>query len=135
MKKKLSVLVFLVALGLFLAPAMASACGKAHKKGENSSSKQEASSGKHETTSKTEKTDCCKGKHKGPHKSKTAQGCGNCNHSNCSCAHFSVTVALPADPTVKNQNFNSSDQKQSVFDTEDNLSSGFHSIWHPPKIS
>lgn len=127
--------VFLIALGALLAPTVVTACGKAHKKVEKSCAKDAKEDSKKETTSRTEKQDCCKGRHAASNKSKPDHGCGNCNHANCTCLHFPVTVALPAEPAVKHQTFHFSGQKQSVFDTEANLSSGFHSIWHPPKIS
>lgn len=128
-------MVVLIAAGALLAPTVGTACGKAHKKVEKSCAKGSKEDSKKETTSRTEKLDCCKGRHTTSTNSKpNDHGCGNCNHANCSCLHFPVTVALPAEPAVKPQAFHFSGQKQRVFNTDANLSSGFHSIWHPPQI-
>lgn len=115
-----------------LIPTVTYACGKNHKKTEKSCSKKES-------TSKTEKADkkslCKENPCKGEHSTKD-QGCGStCNHSNCKCVHFTVTIALAEENLLKDTIINFSARKHSVINTENNLSEGFHSIWQPPKIS
>lgn len=115
-----------------LIPAETYACGKTHKKTEKSCAKKEATSKMEKASNKKLcKEDPCKGEH-----STKDQGCGsNCNHSNCKCVHFTVTVALMQENLLKDSRINFSVEKQKPINTGNNLSAGFHNIWQPPKIS
>jgi hypothetical protein len=132
MIKTLSITLLLITFAVILIPAVSYACGKNHKKTEKSCAKKESNS-------KTEKADkkslCNEDPCKGEHSTKD-RGCGsNCNHSNCKCVHFTVTIALAEENLLKDTIINFSARKHSVINTENNLSEGFHSIWQPPKIS
>lgn len=113
----------IVLFGFLLIPSNSFACGSHSEK--NSCNK--------ETSSNSEKMDCCK---KDSHsKNKNSEGCnGKCGHSNCVTAsvHFSMTFF---EIKFNNNNFAFSEKKQNYFNSETNLSSGFHSIWLIPKIS
>lgn len=106
-------------------PTEAFACSKDNSKTEKSCCSKEKSE------TKTEKKSCCD---KDDHSEK---GCGGkCGHSNCtsaSSANFSVVTFN--DFEIKNNIYVVSDQKQSFFHNEVNISSGFHSLWLIPKIS
>lgn len=113
-----------------LIPADTHACGKNHKKIENSCAKKQSAS----KTEKAEKSLCKKEPCKGEHSTKD-QGCGsNCNHSNCKCVHFTVTFALTQENFLKETIINFAARKHNSIDAENSLSAGFHSIWQPPKI-
>lgn len=114
-----------------LTPTVSYACGKNHKKTEKSCAKKESSSKAEKTADKSLcKDNPCKNQH-----SSKDQGCGsNCNHSNCKCVHFTVTIALTEENSLERTIINFSARKYNPIVTENNLSEGFHSIWQPPKI-
>lgn len=131
MIKRLSIVLFLMTFAVMLIPVHTYACGKNHKKTEKSCAKKESAS----KAEKSEKTHCKKNPCKGDHSTKD-QGCGsNCNHSNCKCVHFTVTIALTQENLLKETLINFSARKHNSINAENNLSAGFHSIWQPPKIS
>jgi hypothetical protein len=116
--------ILLVLLGMFLISSNAVACGKDSEK----------SSCKKESTSKTQKDDCCDSDNHS--KSKNHNGCGGkCGHAKCGCTivtnGFTATIEL----NFKNNNFDFSTEKQKFSNTETFISSGFHSLWLIPKIS
>jgi hypothetical protein len=132
MIKRLSIVLFLILFGAMLAPTVTYACGKNHKKTEKSCSKKKANS----TTEKADKKSLCKEDPCKSEHSTSDQGCGsNCNHSNCKCVHFTVTIALAEENLLKDTIINFSGRKHSPINAENNPSEGFHSIWQPPKIS
>lgn len=109
-------------LGFFL-PTSTYACG----------TKTEKTCCKKETTSKTEKKDCCNGKHS---KDKDNSCGGKCGHSNCTSstsANFSLISTFEFD--FNNTNFNFSSEKQKFYNSKTFISSGFSSVWLIPKIS
>lgn len=118
-------IVFIIILGIFLMPSNAVACGKESTKKENSC----CSKDKPET--KPEKKSCC------DKNNQSEKNCGGkCGHSNCtsaSTAHFSLIVFNEIE--IKNNLCVVSDDKQSFFHNEVNISSGFYSLWLIPKIS
>lgn len=130
MIKRLSIVLFLMTFGVMLIPAVTYACGKSHKKTEKNCAKKESNSKTEKTHNKNLSEDPCKGEH-----STKDQGCGsNCNHSNCKCLHFTVTIALTGESLLRDKIINFSVRKHNLIHTENNLSKGFHSIWQPPKI-
>lgn len=129
MIKSLFILLFLFTLGLLIIPGVTYACGKGSKKPNHQKTEksitQEPVAKKHSCQQDPCKTDHSK-----------QEGCGsNCNHPNCTCLHFSITIALPLENALDTKSFNFPDQKKRITDTQINLSSGFHSIWQPPRIS
>ena len=120
MKKRLHIIIIILTLGFFL-PTASYACG----------TKTEKACCKKETSSKTEKKDCCNGKHS---KDKDNSCGGKCGHSNCttSSVHFSII-------SVNNIQFNNkiiafSSEKPNFYHSKTFISSGFTSIWLIPKI-
>jgi hypothetical protein len=94
----------IVLFGFLLMPSKTFACG-------NSSGK---NSCKKEVSSKTDKGNCCKGDDNS--KDKKPSGCGGkCGHSNCTTSTFST-------------------EKPRFYHSETFISSGFTSVWLPPKI-
>lgn len=134
MTKKFHISLLIVTLGFFLMPTLTFACGTNAEK-----SCRGVSSGKKRPSAKTQKKDCCKkGTCTAHHhsKGKNHDGCdGNCNDSSCHCSptHFSVT--LPSSVEMKPKYFHFFTEKQTFYDKETYLSSGFCSVWLPPKIS
>jgi hypothetical protein len=106
-----------------LSPTLSYACG----------TKTEKSCCKKETTSKTEKKDCCNGRKS---KDKDNSCGGKCGHSNCTCStsiNFSLISTFEID--FNSINFDFSSEKQNFHNTKTFISSGFSSVWLIPKIS
>jgi hypothetical protein len=115
-------LIVLVIFGFLLMPTVTFACGSHSEK--NSCNKNSAN---------TEKMDCCKNDNHS--KNKNNEGCnGKCGHSNCVTTSTQFSVVF-FEIQFNNSNFAFSDKKSNYFNSEDNLSSGFSSLWLIPKIS
>lgn len=113
----------IVLFGFLLMPSNTFACG-------NDSSKHSC---KKEVSSKTDKDDCCRGDNHS--KNEKGGGCnGKCGHSNCVTISIQFSVVF-FEIQFKNNNFDFSEKKSNYFNSEDNLSSGFSSLWLIPKIS
>jgi hypothetical protein len=113
----------IVLFGFLLMPSNTFACG----------SHSEKSSCNKETSAKTEKMDCCKNDNHS--KNKKGEGCsGKCGHSNCVTTSIQLNLVF-FEIQFKNNNFAFSEKKSNYFNSEDNLSSGFSSLWLIPKIS
>lgn len=108
-------------LGFFL-PTSVYACG----------TETEKSCCKGEASSKTEKKDCCNGKHSKDNNN----GCsGKCGHSNCTTStSINLSIISLNEILFKNNNFDFSTEKQKFYHSETLISSGFYSIWTPPNI-
>lgn len=116
-------LILFVLLGFLLLPTVNFACG-------NNSGKDSC---KNNSSAKTEKMDCCK--NDSVSKNKKHDGCnGKCGHSNCVATSFQFTLTL-LEIHFKNNNFAFSEEKQNYFNSNNNPSSGFNSLWLIPKIS
>jgi hypothetical protein len=123
MTRQISILL-IVMLGFFLTPTLTYACGTSAKKTEKSCCEKGAS--------KADKKDCCKQDHS--QKDKNDDGCGGqCGNSSCHCPTLNIAIALPFVSELKHNVFIA--QKRSIPYTETYFSSGFLSIWLPPKIS
>lgn len=123
MKKRLHIIIIILTLGFFLSPTLSYACG----------TKTEKSCSKKETTSKTEKKDCCNGKHS---KDKDNSCGGKCGHSNCTSStsvNFSIISFYEIE--FKNNSFDFSSEKSKFYNLKTFISSGFYSIWLIPKIA
>lgn len=122
MKKRLHIIIIILTLGFFLSPTLSYACGN----------KTEKSCRKTETTSKTEKKDCCNDNHS---KNNDNSCGGKCGHRNCTTS-TSVNFSIVSfnDFKFNNNNFDFSLEKQNFYYSKTNISSGFTSIWLIPKI-
>ncbi|HFG0566974.1 hypothetical protein [Flavobacterium psychrophilum] len=122
MKKRLHIIIIILTLGFFLSPTLSYACG----------TKTEKSCCKKETTSKTEKKDCCKGKHS---KDEDKSCGGKCGHSNCTSS-TSINFSLISfyEIEFKNNSFDFSAEKPKFHHSKTFISSGFTTVWLPPKI-
>ena len=110
-------------LGFFLTPTLTYACGKSAEKTEKPCCKKE--------TSQTEKKDCCKNH---SDNDKNNDGCGGkCKNPFCHCPTAPLTIAVHFVTETKNHNILL--EKLSIAYTQSYVSSGFRSIWLPPKIS
>lgn len=121
MKKRLHILIIILTIGFFLLPTLNYACG----------TKPEKSCCKKERTSKTEKKDCCQGKHS---KDKDNSCGGKCGHSNCTTSTVNFSLISFYEIEFKNINFDFSCKKSKFYHSETLISSGFTSVWLPPKI-
>ncbi len=122
--KKFHILL-IVLFGFLLMPSAVSACGNHSEK---------SSCCNKETTSKTDKDDCCK--NDSHSKNKNHDGCGGkCGHSKCGCSFTTTAFSSTFEVNIKNNVFDFSYQKQKFYNSETNLSSGFHFLWLIPKIS
>lgn len=121
--KKFHKLILIVTLGFFLIPAVSMACDM----------KSEKSCCKKEISSKDNSKDCCK-KSKDSKKNEQDNGCnGKCGHNNCTTSSMQFNLAF-FDIKFNNNNFDFSKKVQNYIHSEDNLSSGFSSLWLIPKI-
>lgn len=120
--KKIHLLV-LVVFGFLLMPTVTFACG----------GQSEKKSCTEKTSTNMEKMDCCKNNNHS--KDKSNNGCnGKCGHSNCVTTSLQFSAVI-FDIKFKNHNFDFSEIKQNYFNSNNNLSSGFYSLWLIPKIS
>ena len=107
-------------LGLFL-PTSIYACG----------TKTEKSCSKKETAKNTEKNDCCNGKHS---KDKDNSCGGKCGHSNCTTTTLNFSIISLTEIEFKNNSFDFYEKKSKFYHSKTFISSGFTSVWLPPKI-
>jgi hypothetical protein len=122
-KKRLHILIIILTLGLFLSPTLSYAC----------ETKTEKSCCKKETTSKTEKKDCCNGRNS---KDKDNSCGGKCGHSNCtSSASINFILISTFEIDFNSTNFDFSSEKQKFYNSKTFISSGFSSVWLIPKLS
>lgn len=122
MKKLLHIISIILLLGFFL-PTSSYACG----------TKTEKSCCKKEKAEKTEKKDCCNGKHS---KEKDNSCGGKCGHSNCtSSSSVNFSIISSYEINFKNISFDFSIEKSKFYNSKTFISSGFYSIWLIPKIS
>ena len=86
-------------------------------------------------SSDNKKMDCCKNSNNSKNKNEDHNGgCnGKCGHSNCTTSTVQSSLAF-FEIKFKNDNYDFSEKEQNYFNSETNLSSGFHSIWLIPKI-
>lgn len=126
MSKKIYILFFFLAIGLFLAPSSAYACGNNTEK----------TSCKKETTSKETKDSCQKDCCKNNYDSKRDQhDCnGKCDHSGCTTSGLQFSLIAINEIEFNMNLFNFSLDKSISYHKTTSLSDGFTSIWLPPKI-
>lgn len=122
MISKTHILLFIFLLGFFFTPTQVEACSmKSEKK-------------KYTTEKAHSKTvdNCCNSNAN----QKGKKNCGDkCSHSNCRCVTV-ISVLTPEkwdDGTLNCFNF--SNKEESFYIQTADLSSGFYTIWSPPKIS
>ena len=113
-------LVMLLGLGFFLMPVFSYACAKKSTK----SAKTSCSKGQNK---KSEQKECCK--------TKTCKKDKNCEHNSCSCSTSSWSFSLPAPSDLETKNHFAQTKKQKFDFDRAYYSSGFLTIWLPPKIS
>ena len=119
---KFHIAVLTLLLGFFLNPMQVVACGNKAEKIEKSCCK----------SNKKEKSKSCCCKDKSGKKDK--KGCGGKCGGSCHCAASYHSFAFPFYFAIKIKNFPII-SKQKLFSKNDNyFSSGFYSIWLPPKI-
>jgi hypothetical protein len=121
MKKRLHIIIIMLSLGFFLSPSLGYACGI----------KTEKSCCKREIAKKTEKKDCCKNKQS---KEQDNSCGGKCGHSNCTTSTVNFSVISFFEIEFNNNNYNFSTEKPKFHHSETYISSGFTSVWLPPKI-
>ncbi len=83
-----------------------------------------------EITLKNEKKSCCN------EKEKSKKECsGKCGHSNCTTSTAQVSLIAFNEIEFKANLFDFADKKPKNYHNETNISSGFYSVWSPPKIN
>ena len=119
--------VILLCLGFFLMPSISYACAKKTTKTEQKScSKDQSAKAEHKSSCKDKSCKKCKDGH----------DCdGNCKHSSCGCSTSSSSVSLPIPVDLKTAAPFAETKKQKFGFKEAYYSSGYSSIWQPPKIS
>ncbi len=120
MKKRFHILLIILTIGFFMLPTSSYACG----------TKSEKSCCKKETSSKTEKKECCKN-----HSKDKENGCGGkCGNPTCTNSTVNFSIVIFNDFKFNNNNFDFSSEKQNFYYSKTNISTGFYSIWLIPKI-
>jgi hypothetical protein len=110
-------------LGFFLMPSSTYAC----------ETKTEKPCCKKEISSKTEKKDCCE---KNKQSNDNQKGCsGKCGHSNCTTSTVNFSLISSSEIEFKSPYFVFNTEKQKFYHNETDISSGFCSVWSPPKIN
>lgn len=124
MKKQVYILL-LILFGFFTTPTASYACSSSSTNSEKTCCSKK--------NSKTIKKDCCKNKHS--KNQKDSKDCsGSCGNSSCSCPSISFGILFPFSEQVQNPVLIVS-KKQSFHYTNLYFSSGFCTIWLPPKIN
>lgn len=119
--------VILLCLGFFLMPSISYACTKKTAKTEQKSCSKEKSEKSHHKGSCKDKS--CK-------KCKDGHNCdGNCKHGSCGCSTSSSSVSLLIPIHLKVTTPFAKTKKQKFGFKQAYYSSGYSSIWQPPKIS
>ena len=120
MMKKIHLIV-LVVFGIFLMPTVSFACGSHFEKYSCSKS----------SSTNTEKMDCCKNDNHS--KNKKHDGCnGKCGFTSCITTSLQFNL-IHFNIEFRNNNFVFSEKQQNYFNSNINISSGFHSLWLIPK--
>jgi len=121
MKKQLHIFILFLTLGFFLLPAMTYACG----------TKSEKECCKKEASSKSEKKECNQDNHSKDNNNTCG---GKCGHSNCTTSSVNFSILSFFEMDLKDNNFDFSLEKSKFHDSKTFISSGFTSVWLPPKI-
>lgn len=116
------ILLFLF-FGIFWNPLNSYACG------ENATKPKK----EHPQKEKDEKKNCCKKKHSSEH-SENEDCKSKCNTS-CNCPAYCFNASIPSFYEIKVERAYLPLQKYHFIFREACLSTGFHSIWLPPKIN
>lgn len=116
----------MVTIGFFLIPSLTFSCEMKSKK----------SCCNKEMSSSNKKMECCKKMNHSKSQDKDHDGAcnGKCGHSNCVTTSTQFSAAF-FEIKFNNNNFDFSKKESNFFNSETNLSSGFHSLWLIPKIS
>ncbi|MDT3401943.1 hypothetical protein [Mucilaginibacter terrae] len=117
------VLLLIMSLGFFLMPGKTYACVSAKAQKERSACK------KMQTDKHDAKHDCCKGKKQ--HKKACDGKCKSCVCNNVPATHFSMLASVNSNA----QHAFAETQKTTFGYKAAHYSSGYISIWLPPKIS
>ena len=126
LRKHISIFV-LLCIGFLILPSKTYACNK-------KTAKTEIRSYSNDHSSKTEKKDCCKTK--SCKRDSEHNDCnGKCKHSSCRCSTSSSSLTLPIPIDLKTTNHFATTKKQKFGFKQAYYSSGYSSIWQPPKIS
>ncbi len=133
MKNIFHIAFLIFVFGVLFMPPQVLAC-------ENRSGNSEMACCKKNKVSDIHKKDCCAKKHgvkkhgaQNP-KNNSKKDCDGCDQNSCSCAPSSLSFTLPTLFYLENKTFNSSKVTEKSSYTETYVSSGFLSIWLPPKL-
>lgn len=119
MKKRLHIYIIILTIGFFLLPNLNYACG----------TKVEKECCKKEVSTKDIEKECCK------NSESSNKSCeGKCGHSNCTTLTASHSLVFLNEIEFKINDFDFSNKKQKFYYSKTFISSGFSSIWQPPKI-
>ena len=118
MNKRFYIILTILTIGFFLMPSEGYAC----------ETKTEKSCCKKNQVQVTDKKDCCS--------KKQDKSCnGKCGHSNCTTStSINFAVISLFEISFKNNIFDLITQKSNFYHSETFISSGFTSVWLPPKI-
>lgn len=117
----------MLTFGFILTPQGSYGCGTKSCKSEKNCC------AKSKSTSKDKKS-CCQNINK--NKKNETGGCGGtCGHRSCSCPTTHITFIIPFNTIIKNKYNHFIFNNQPFVRKEIQLSSGFLSIWIPPKIA
>jgi hypothetical protein len=122
--KRFQLFILIVTVGFFLMPVLSMACEM--KSGKSCCNK--------EMSSKDSTKDCCKKNKESKHNNHDHSCNGKCGNSNCVTYTVQFNLAF-FEIKFKNNNFVFLEKEQNYIHSQDNLSSGYSSLWLIPKIS
>ncbi len=121
------------AFGVLITPTHSLACEKMSGNSEMSCCKKIKVADNHKKNCCAKKDVSKKHSTQNP-KDNSKKDCGDCDQSSCSCAPNCFSFTLPTTFYLKNKTFNPSKVIVKTSYTGTYLSSGFLSIWLPPKL-
>lgn len=121
MKKRFHIYTIMLILGFFLLPTLTYACGTKSEKGCCNK----------EIAAKSAKKDCCKNNQS---KDRSKDCGGKCGHSNCTTSSVNFSLISIFKMEFQNNNFDNTIEKPQFYHSKTFISSGFTSVWLPPKI-
>jgi hypothetical protein len=140
MLKSVYIIFFIFSFGLFFIPNEAKACGAEKSSKPQNSETQSCCSNQDSKTVNHKKisdnTCCDKLLDTKKTSDQSHHDCdGHCTHNSCSCASLSFSVNLPQTIDLKLDTLILDLENTAISHDENQLPSGFHSIWLPPVIS
>lgn len=127
LNKRFYLFFLLIAFGFFLSPKDTYGCGT------RSIKSQKTCCAKEKYSNKVKKS-CCKKNNENDKNEKDGCG-GNCCHRSCSCPTVQISFIIPNNTFIKNKSNYFKFKKHPFAQKNILLTTGYYTIWIPPKIA